>query len=687
MDARERDVPHSYRAGFKRPWEEDTHALKQSNGGQNGWYGERLPPIEPGHYSQHFVPEEPETSAGLNNSHVRNGRESIAKKARCEGNDYNGVPRMDLNAAGKMPPSKSHFSTYDRNAPSRNAPTFSHVPGAGVSGQEDAPPDNLCRQCRRQTSLDQDEESLPECCEHCQKNPELALVTQAAAAGLTQLAETLRSGIASEKRGINPAHSQLRLLPSGDPPPIIDFGLKQTLHSLLDKINKVNELADKFVQQVPPGSSKTFNKDVHRATNGVAVSGLSDIMKRRIDDELQRPILDEDSASVRMHQRRRSLAQALSNEELPPIRTQSPYHQAPLSMDSSNTRLPNMNPPSAPNRQLPSPPGRSFPSPTSVHFSSPSGSTFLGPAGSHPQPFPIHAPGNVLPPITSGQSTDSALQAHTAALQHEVSIQKIAFSSLQGEHDKLLAAFSRSQSRASALEKKHQVSDGEIFSLTEEKTRLQAQVQELEVDVEELAKSRDEYRQAAVKEGAQYVEIVRMASQLEEKTGEERKSWNRLKLEMEQRIAELSAGHNTHTKLPTTTASSSPIAGDADPNEAPSSDSMDPDPTNAITTMNTHDKTRDEQADRLKAEIERLRKRCEEVEGALRAVRDESRSMENIVEALSKAGKGILRRVEDVSLGPEPRQGEVKPEPPPTQEAEQEPDPTREEGGHEEDIQ
>jgi hypothetical protein len=95
-------------------------------------------------------------------------------------------------------------TTYDQNAPSRNAPIFSHVSGPGFNGQADAPPDNLCRQCRRQTSLDQDEESLPECCEHCQKNPELALVTQAAAAGLTQLAETLRSGIASEKRGINP---------------------------------------------------------------------------------------------------------------------------------------------------------------------------------------------------------------------------------------------------------------------------------------------------------------------------------------------------------------------------------------------------------------------------------------------------------------------------------------------------
>lgn len=63
---------------------------------------------------------------------------------------------------------------------------------------------NICRQGRRQTTVDHEEESLPECCEHCQKNPELALVTQACSIGLTQLAETLRSGIDSKKRGINP---------------------------------------------------------------------------------------------------------------------------------------------------------------------------------------------------------------------------------------------------------------------------------------------------------------------------------------------------------------------------------------------------------------------------------------------------------------------------------------------------
>merc|ERR1712098_792814 len=85
-------------------------------------------------------------------------------------------------------------------------------------------------------------------------------------------------------------------------------------------------------------------------------------------------------------------------------------------------------------------------------------------------------------------------------------------------------------------------SDTEIISLTEEKLRLQSQVVELERDGEELARSRDEFRQAAVQEGAQYVEIVRRASRLEEVAGEERKGWNKLKFEMEQKIEALSGG-------------------------------------------------------------------------------------------------------------------------------------------------
>jgi chromosome segregation ATPase len=242
-----------------------------------------------------------------------------------------------------------------------------------------------------------------------------------------------------------------------------------------------------------------------------------------------------------------------------------------------------------------------------------------------------------------------------------VSVQKIALSTVQGEHDKLLAAFSRSQTRASTLEKKHAVSDGDIISLTEEKIRLQAQVIELEQNVEELAQSRDEARQAAVQEGAQYVKIVKMASRLEEKTEEERKNWNKLKTEMEQRIKVLSSGSSKKDEISgmidssvlqigeATTPPSSAEIREVVVDEVVMTTSAEP---QSIAPTSLAPATMQDSTDELKQEIERLQKRCAEVENALRTVRDDSRSMDSTIRALTMAGKGILDRV-DGTLGVE----------------------------------
>jgi len=293
------------------------------------------------------------------------------------------------------------------------------------------------------------------------------------------------------------------------------------------------------------------------------------------------------------------------------------------------------------------------------------------PMGLPPPPSHQQSPrSNYLPPIGSVNSP-AALQAHTTVLQHEVSVQKLALSSLQGEHDKLLNAFSRSQIRASTLEKKHAVSDNEIITLTEEKLRLQAQVIELERDVEELGKSRDQFRRSAVQEGAQYVEIIKKASQLEERTAEERRSWNKLKTEMEQKIEELmtqKTAQDMATSTPqisessgtrsigrealiwnsdssfqriitdiVTPASSAP-EGRGDIKIEPTSDAQ---PSSKPTDLQP-DANKD-----LKQEIQRLRDRCEEVENVLQTVREESRNMEGLIAALGRAGKSILERTDN----------------------------------------
>lgn len=243
-----------------------------------------------------------------------------------------------------------------------------------------------------------------------------------------------------------------------------------------------------------------------------------------------------------------------------------------------------------------------------------------------------------------------ALQAHSRALQHEVSLQKIALASLQGEHDKLLQAFTRSQIRANTLEKEHATADSEIISLTGEKLRLQSQVIELERSVKDLTRSRDGFREAAVREGAQYLEIIRKASRLEELAGQERESWRKLKTEMEQRIAHLSNDINEMDG--TIPAESNSPGTDMNANTASSVETRSELRTKPILRSITHPSgALQDLNNKLKEEIRRLRLRCAEVEDILRIVRDESRNMEGIVEALGLARRSILERADEALEG------------------------------------
>ncbi|TVY17267.1 hypothetical protein LARI1_G004989 [Lachnellula arida] len=649
------------RSSIKRPWDEDTALAGKSN----GWHGAPLPPIDDVPYHRLQVPRkaEPPTPT-LHNGYDRESAEHGPKRPRW--NEHNALPG-ETNALNGTP---THYSRppahpiYSHSSSSQGplgSPGLLHKQrgeawerqsGDSVrhlAAQENA---DLARRSRRLLNPDSD---LLETCEDCKRNPELAYITKATAAGLTQLVETLSSGIASDQRDAIHGLEQ-REFGSADCPPVAQFGLRQTLNWILGRINHVNDLADKLVQHVPPDSPPKPQNNFLRNGNYPSES-VPDTMKRRVDSEPDngyRPRPDAPEPPSEDLGRR-----SVNREDLPSIRSQYDYH----GVDGPSRRN-IMNPPPAPaiNRQLPSPPGRSLSSPTSMNFPSPSAASY----GSTSQPVNLPPPSSLhqstlsgyLPQISPGQSPESALQAHTAALQHEVSVQKIAFSSLQGEHDKLLAAYSRSQTRASALEKKHNVSDAEIINLTEEKLRLQAQVIELERDVEDLTRSRDQCRQSAVHEGAQYVEIVRRASQLEERTVEERKSWNTLKAELEKKIEALNRSRSREIVVSSNETPNSPMVDGIDtpaappepppilkiePTSEPSSSQVENHPWDEVPapTSPRPVSTIQQSAEELHTEIRRLQRRCIEMEDTLLTVREEGRSMEGLVKALSRAGKTI----------------------------------------------
>ncbi|KKY18398.1 putative spx domain-containing protein [Phaeomoniella chlamydospora] len=164
--------------------------------------------------------------------------------------------------------------------------------------------------------------------------------------------------------------------------------------------------------------------------------------------------------------------------------------------------------------------GQILPSPTS-------GLYLTSPTSSKLPVEPSHSP----PQHATSFVTNIARTTHLQDLQHEVSKKTLALTTLRKEHEALLAAYGRQQTRCTTLEKKTRVSDNEINDLTEERIRLQTQVEMLESQVEDLIRVREEAHKQSVANSAQYMQIMTMSSKLQAQGAEEARMW---KLEREQ---------------------------------------------------------------------------------------------------------------------------------------------------------
>ncbi|RMZ80022.1 hypothetical protein DV738_g3037, partial [Chaetothyriales sp. CBS 135597] len=259
-----------------------------------------------------------------------------------------------------------------------------------------------------------------------------------------------------------------------------------------------------------------------------------------------------------------------------------------------------------------------------------SGSSALVPPGysprhsQYPQYRPLPSPTSqysALPlsgPVQFSSSPSSAVQAsHLQDLQHQISTKTLALQTLQKEHDQLLAAFSRSQIRCNTLDKKSQVSDHEINILTEEKIRLQQQVESLEAQVEELQKSREDVHKQSSADGAQWRQIMAMSSQLQMKSAEEarrfkmeREGWESEKTSLKRRIQDLEVGRQT------TSAAGVPESGTSEAGSAGKG---------AIGSMSGED---------LRQEVLRLRARSAELELILRELSPETELLDRAIGAI-----------------------------------------------------
>ena len=235
-----------------------------------------------------------------------------------------------------------------------------------------------------------------------------------------------------------------------------------------------------------------------------------------------------------------------------------------------------------------------------------------------------HSPG-FSPTSHFSSATQAAHASHLQDLQHQISTKTLALQTLQREHDQLLAAFSRSQIRCNTLDKKSQVSDHEINSLTEEKIRLQQQVDGLETSVEDFIKTRDELNKQSSADRSQWRQIMAMSSQLQMKGAEEakkykadRETWEADRAAMQQRLQDLEG------------------VGIRSAGKQPALDSeMEDD--NLITTSK----------DAMQQEIIRLREKCAGLERMLQDLSGETEEIDNAINAMASIRQRIAGKKQE----------------------------------------
>jgi hypothetical protein len=284
-----------------------------------------------------------------------------------------------------------------------------------------------------------------------------------------------------------------------------------------------------------------------------------------------------------------------------------------------------------PDSPMQAPPSvRQLPSPSSLNFSS---------ASQLPPPLSPSFPGPKSPHT-----------AHLQELQHQLSTKSLAHQILQGEHDKLLAAYSRSQMRCATLEKKSHVSDTEISNLAEDRARLTNDVDRLELQVDELQQKKDEADKQSAASGAQYMKIMSMSSKLQAQSAADLKRWKSEReawqMEREALLLRL-AGRATQYDGSSNAADSSGTAVSA---ALPSQPLIAPEEPKSI-IMHSEDRPTSGCCQGLREEIVRLRQRFHEAHASLEAWRADSVDLKDLSGKFVALGERMQSRVGESASG------------------------------------
>lgn len=276
---------------------------------------------------------------------------------------------------------------------------------------------------------------------------------------------------------------------------------------------------------------------------------------------------------------------------------------------------------------------------TSHRSSLSSGNIFVPSHPRLPTPLnahPLHLPtaktpySFVLPPISPSLAGPVTHLPSPQDLRQLLDAKTLAFESLQREHQHLVSAYSRSQSRITSLDQSCSASAAEINYLSDGRIRLGAYIETLEAEVRALQRLRDDINTQSITKGAQYMKIMAMSSKLEAQCvtdsltfKTERERWALEKKSFIKQIEDLEDEkqkllHSIHS-LKTHEAS-----------------------TNPATTTDTADNTDVQTSQHIvREEVRCLRTKCNDLESALLSLRQESLDFGQAFAKLGAAGRRL----------------------------------------------
>lgn len=262
----------------------------------------------------------------------------------------------------------------------------------------------------------------------------------------------------------------------------------------------------------------------------------------------------------------------------------------------------------------------------------------------------------MLPPISPSLTGSASHLAHLQELQQQIDTRTLAFETLQREHQNLLSAFSRSQSRAATLDKKFIASEAEIHDLNDGRIRLQAQIEALEAQVQEIQQIREDAHTQSVTEGAQYMQIMAMSSKLQAQGASDSQKWKaeREQWALDKKAFMMQIEHLEGEKLAllrTLRASEPPDSSLAHSQSTAVTGTLEGTDTHVSRGM-------------LREDIRELRIKCNNLEAALQAIRHESSNFGQAFARLGSIGRRLQQHLQvppnEASLPENPHDANVQ---------------------------